>query len=253
MLFSAQDIVYGYPGHLALRGVTLDIAAAERVALLGANGSGKSTLLRVLSGLYVAGRGCVRYEGRELTEEILDQDEFTCAFRQDVGLLFQDSDAQLFNATVTDEIAFGPLHLGWAATDVSRVVEEMLTRFRLTELRHRPPYQLSGGEKKRVALASILAVDPRVLLLDEPTAGLDPRSQQELFGWLMALPRDKTLVLATHDLWAVEALATRAVVLDQGRVVADGPASDLLRDRALLQRANLVRTEEAIRPPVWYG
>ncbi|MGC2109728.1 MAG: ABC transporter ATP-binding protein, partial [Candidatus Korobacteraceae bacterium] len=179
-IFQLQDVFFGYEGVPALRGLSLQIAQGERVALLGANGSGKSTLLRILDALCFAERGSVSFDGQRFSAELFQRDDFSLAFRRRVALVFQNPDVQLFNPTVFDEVAFGPLQLEWPKEKILTRVAETLELMGIAHLRERPPYRLSGGEKKRVALASVIVLDPDVLLLDEPTATLDPRSQSQV-------------------------------------------------------------------------
>jgi cobalt/nickel transport system ATP-binding protein len=241
MLFELDEVTFRYEGVTALRSLSLAVAESTRVALVGANGSGKSTLLRLLDALYFADAGSVRFRGQLLDEAHLADDPFAAAFRRSVGLVFQNPDVQLFNPTVFDEIAFGPLQLGWSKAEVRARVADTMERMRLTDLRDRSPQRLSGGEKKRVALASVLVMDPEVLLLDEPTAALDPRSRSEivdlLLGWSGGT---KTVITATHDLDALEEIADRCCVLHAGALVADAPPAEVLRDTALLDRTNLI-------------
>jgi len=241
MLFQTDRLTYRYDRVAALEDVSLAIEEGSRVALVGANGSGKSTLLRVLDGLYFGQSGTVRFRGEELTEARFASDAFAFAFRRQVGLVFQNPDVQLFNPSVFDEVAFGPLQLGWSKSEVLERVGETLGRFGIAHLKDRVPHRLSGGEKKRVALASVLVLDPAVLLLDEPTASLDPRSQSQVIDLLVEWGGGaKSVITATHNLADIEDIADRCLVLDGGRVVADGPPSAILRDRELLERTNLV-------------
>jgi cobalt/nickel transport system ATP-binding protein len=241
MLFEAQGVTYHYQRIAALGGLTLSIPEGSRVALLGANGSGKSTLLRILDGLYFAESGAIRFRGAELTEQRFADDQFAYEFRRQVGLVFQNPDVQLFNPTVFDEVAFGPLQLRWPKTEIRERVAETLDRMGIAHLKDRIPHRLSGGEKKRVALASVLVLDPAVLLLDEPTAGLDPRSQSQvidlLVGWAGGT---KTVITATHELGDLADIADRCFVLDRGTIAADHTPEEILRDRELLERTNLI-------------
>jgi cobalt/nickel transport system ATP-binding protein len=240
-LFELRDLCFNYDGIPALCGVSLDIAAGERVALLGANGSGKSTLLRLLDGLYSPAQGSIRFEGAPLTPGRLQDDGFALPFRRRVALVFQNPDAQLFNPTVWDEVAFAPLQLQWPEEKVIERVDHTLELMRLSALRDRPPYRLSGGEKKRVALASVVVLEPDVLLLDEPTSTLDPRSQSQIIDLIQEWKGTaRTVITATHQLEIVEDIADRIIVLDEGRAVADGGTAEILGDPALLLRANLV-------------
>jgi len=241
MLFEVDRLTYRYQRLAALQDLSLTVEEGSRVALLGANGSGKSTLLRLLDGLYFPTSGEVRFRGDELSEEHFGDDSFAFAFRRQVGLVFQNPDVQLFNPTVFDEVAFGPLQMRWTKGEVRDRVEEVLERLRIVHLKDRIPHRLSGGEKKRVAIASVLVLDPAVLLLDEPTAALDPRSQSQLIDLLVEWGGGaKTVVTATHDLRDLEDIADRCCVLESGRLVADGSPEEILRDRELLQRTNLV-------------
>jgi cobalt/nickel transport system ATP-binding protein len=238
---SGVDFTYA-PQVAALRGVDLVIGAGERVALLGANGSGKSTLLRLLAGLAQPSGGEIGAFGAPLTADLLRDETRAQAFRRRVGIVFQNADAQLFSPTVRDEIAFGPLHLGLTRDQVEERIADMLRLLGIEALADRPPYKLSGGEQKKVALAAVLAINPDVLLFDEPAAGLDPRTRQWLFELLGELHlAGKTLVLATHDLQELDMMADRAVILGEDhRVAADGPVTALLADRELLLAVNLI-------------
>ncbi len=241
-VFELKKVGFAYPGQVpALEDVSLTVTQGERLALLGANGSGKSTLLKVLGGLLAPVAGEARAFGAPLAPALL-RGEAALAFRRRVGVVFQSADAMLFNPTVRDEIAFAPLHLGLPAEEVERRVADMLELLELEPLAGRAPYRLSGGEKKKVALAAVLAAAPEVLLVDEPTAGLDPRAQDWLVEFLRRLHEaGKTLVVATHLLAELPRLADRAVVLGEDhRVAGDLPVADLLADRELLLRVNLI-------------
>jgi cobalt/nickel transport system ATP-binding protein len=241
-IFSLRGVGYSYPGDVtALEEVEMEVLPGRHAAILGANGSGKSTLLKLLAGLYFPQAGEIQALGRPLTERALEEEAFAFDFRRRVGLIFQDPDVQLFSATVWDEVAFAPLQLGWPAAEVRERVEEKLAWLDLTHLRDRPPYRLSGGEKRKVALAAVLVVEPEVLLLDEPTTFLDPRSRCQLFDYLFEWgERGGTLVAATHDLEFAEEIAHYAHVLDHGRVLAQDRPDVILADEALLERTNLI-------------
>jgi cobalt/nickel transport system ATP-binding protein len=241
-IFSLHDVVYRYePLQPALNGLALDIAKGSRVALVGANGSGKSTLLRLLDALCFPESGSVTFEGNSLTPERLGVREFRHEFRRRVGLVFQNPDVQLFSPTVFDEVAFGPLQMQWPTDEVRRRVEEALELMRIAHLRARIPHRLSGGEKKRLALASVLVLNPDVLLLDEPTSGLDPRSQSQIID-LISSPdhASRTVITATHDLGMISDIATICHVIDTGRIVASGTPQEILSDLPLLEATNLV-------------
>ncbi len=242
VVFEVRDLSFAYTGSgPALARVNLRIHRGERVAILGANGSGKSTLLKILDGLYFPAQGEVRAFGRPLTEAALQEDAFNFAFRRAVGLVFQDSEVQLFSPSVWDEVAFAPLQLGLDRAAVIGRVEAALAGLSIEKLADRPPHRLSGGEKKRVALASVLSLDPEVWLLDEPGAGLDPRSQAWLAAFLAGQGRaGKTLITATHDLDMVASIADRVILLSEEHgVLADCPTAAALADRALLVACNL--------------
>jgi cobalt/nickel transport system ATP-binding protein len=238
--FRLRNVVYRYEGVTALDGLSLDVEAGTRVALLGANGSGKSTLLRVLDGLYYPESGEVEALGAPLTAKALEDEKVEHEFRRRVALVFQSPDVQLFNPTVFDEVAFGPLHLGLSKTEIRERVEATLEEMGIAHLRNRSPHRLSGGEKKRVALASVLVLDPDVLLLDEPTAALDPASRSMVIDLIAGWGHAKTVVTATHDLDIVEDIADYSIVLERGRVAAEGAPEAILRDADLLARTALV-------------
>lgn len=252
-LLALDDVAYAYLGRFpALDGVSLRVERGERLALLGANGCGKSTLLKILDGLVVPDRGAYRAFGEPVTEDSLEDEQFNAAFRGRVGFVFQNSDTQVFSQSVREEIAFGPLNMGLDPAVVEARVADTLAMLEIAPLADRPPYRLSGGEKKRVAIASVLVMNPDVLLFDEPTAALDPRTQQ----WLVELIGElhqagKTIVLATHDLDALPLLADRGVVLGEDhRVAGEGTPDAVLADRDLLLRANLVHEHSHRHGPV---
>lgn len=239
--FDVQDVTYRYDDVKALDGLTLSIGRGQRIAVLGANGSGKSTLLRLLDGLYFPEKGRVNFFGVPLSELTLRNDEFAYAFRRRVALVFQNADVQLFNPTVFDEVAFGPLQLRWAKDEIRQRVAETLELMEIAHLKDRSPHRLSGGEKKRVALASVLILEPEVLLLDEPTAALDPKSQSRLIDFLVEWGGgNKTVVTATHDLDIIEDIADRCYVFQHGRVVAEGTPKEILADEHMLRQTNLI-------------
>jgi cobalt/nickel transport system ATP-binding protein len=238
--FELVDVHYAYQDAPALQGLSLTIERGQRVALLGANGSGKSTLLRLLDGLNFAARGTVSAFGEVLTEARLQEDEAAFAFRRKVGLVFQNPDVQLFCPTVFDELAFGPLQLGWPKDEIRGRVDAALAEFSIAHLVDRSPHRLSGGEKKRVALASVLILNPEILLLDEPTAGLDPRSASELIDYLVRCQGSgRTVITATHDLDIVEDIADWCFVLQSGQLAAAGTASEILDDAELCFSAHI--------------
>jgi cobalt/nickel transport system ATP-binding protein len=249
--FEIADVRYCYGDIGALNGISLNIPKGKRVALLGANGSGKSTLLRLLAGLSFPASGSIRFLGGDLTKSRLDEEDFFYAFRRKVGVVFQNPDVQLFNASVFDEVAFGPLQMGWPAQKVRAAVAETLQQMRIEELQDRAPHRLSGGEKKRVAIASVLVLDPDVLLLDEPTAALDPASQTQIVELIASWKNTgRTIVIATHDLDALEDLADTCYLLRDGEVAGAGDPLSVLHDVALLERAGLIRPHRHTHPHV---
>ena len=242
--YALRDVTFAYRGHPALRALSMRIESGSRVALLGANGSGKSTVLRLMAGLAFADAGEIAFCGEALTPGALARDEFFFRFRRRVGVVFQNSDVQLFNPTVFDEVAFGPLQMRWAREQILAKVEETLASLHIGHLRDRAPHRLSGGEKKRVALASVLVLDPEIVLLDEPSAGLDPRSQSQIVDLLSAWGKGaKTVITATHDLDILEEIADRCYVLDNGGVAGQGTPLEILHDVALLEKTRLIRPQ----------
>ncbi len=242
-VFVCRDIRYAYlERFLALDGVSLAVRPGEKVALLGANGCGKSTLLKILDGLLFPDSGTFEAFGQPVTEEALEDEQFSMGFRSRVGFIFQNSDAQVFSPTVREEIAFGPLQMGMAPKRAEKRVRDVMQMLGIAHLADRAPFQLSGGEKKRVAIASVLVMNPEVLLFDEPTAALDPRTQQWLMELIVELNHaGKTIVLATHDLDVLDVIADRCIVLsEEHRVVAEGTPREILADRSLLLAVNLV-------------
>jgi cobalt/nickel transport system ATP-binding protein len=248
-IFEACDVTYSYHEVTALDGLNLTIMPGERVALLGANGSGKSTLLSILDGLCFPEKGSVAFQGEPLTEGRLGG-EVEIAFRRRVALVFQNPDVQLFNPTVFDEVAFAPLQMQWPKERIRIRVNEMLEQMEIAHLKERSPHHLSTGEKKRVALASVLILDPEVLLLDEPTAALDPKSESQMIDFLVSCSGGrKTVVTATHDLDLIDDIADTCHVFQRGRVVAAGAPSEILNDHALLLSTNLVHAHRHAHAP----
>jgi cobalt/nickel transport system ATP-binding protein len=242
-VFVCRDLSYAYLDRFpALSGVSLDVYRGEKLALLGANGCGKSTLLKVLDGLVHPTAGTFSAFGSPVTEDTLEDEQFSRGFRSRVGFVFQNSDTQVFSPTVREEVAFGCLQLGMSTDEALARVDDVLAMLDIAELVDRAPFQLSGGQKKRVAIASVLVMNPEVLLFDEPTAALDPRAQQWLTELIVELnDAGKTIVLATHDLDVLDRIADRCVVFsEQHTVVASGTPHEVLSDRDLLLSVNLV-------------
>jgi cobalt/nickel transport system ATP-binding protein len=242
-VFQLKEVSFSYHGrNQALIDVDLEISQGEQLVILGANGSGKSTLLKMIDGLYRPTSGTILAFGEDITD-VADDPIRSRELHRRVGLVFQDADVQLFSPTVYDDVAFGPLQMGWDKERVQREVARALEQMNVTHLSDRAPYELSGGEKKRVAIATVLSMEPDVILLDEPTASLDPRSSAVLVDVIAGL-RDlgKTVIVTTHQLEIVPLIATRVVVFGdhERRPVASGSASEILGNAELLIRTNLV-------------
>jgi len=226
-----KELTFSYPdGHRALRGVSFSIAPGEKVALVGPNGAGKSTLLLHLNGI-LRGQGSIAVCGQPLSDATLG------AIRSAVGMVFQDPDDQLFSLTVFDDVAFGPMYQGLPEAEVRGRVDRALAEVGMADRATRVSHHLSGGEKKRIAIATVLSMEPEILALDEPTSGLDPRARRGLIRLLGELPM--TMLVSTHDLRMVRELLPRTIILDSGLVVADGPTAELLSDPDLLNAHGL--------------
>ncbi len=228
-----EKLTFSYPdGHVALRDVSLEIAGGEKVALVGPNGAGKSTLMLHLNGI-LRGQGDVQIAGLPLTKPNLP------VIRAKVGLVFQNPDDQLFSPTVFEDVAFGPLHMGLPEDEVRIRVGRALEQVGMGDYAERLSHHLSVGEKKRVAVATVLSMDPEILVLDEPSSGLDPRARRALITQLRELPL--TTLVSTHDMRMVSELFPRMVIMDEGRIVADGLTKSLMSDEALLEAHGLER------------
>jgi cobalt/nickel transport system ATP-binding protein len=248
-VFDCQDLHYSYLDRFpALAGVSFQVAGGEKVALLGPNGCGKSTLLKLLDGLIFPDKGTFTAFGEPVTEDRLEDEQFSTGFRSRVGFVFQNSDTQVFSPTVREEVAFGCLQLGLSTEDTRARVADVLSMLDIADLADRAPFQLSGGQKKRVAIASVLVMNPEVLLFDEPTAALDPRTQRWLIDLIGELNRaGKTIVLATHDLDALDLIADRCLVFDEDHtIIAAGTPDRILADRDLLLRTNLIHERSTL-------
>lgn len=226
-----ERLSFAYPdGHVALRDVSLKLRPGEKVALVGPNGAGKSTLMLHLNGI-LSGDGDVEIAGLPLQKDNLP------VIRGKVGLVFQNPDDQLFSPTVFEDVAFGPLHMGLPEGEVMRRVDDALLQVGMSGFADRLSHHLSTGEKKRISIATVLSMDPAILVLDEPSAGLDPRARRNLMGLLRELRH--TLLVSTHDMAMVAELFPRMVVMDEGRIVADGPTDQLMSDTAFLESHGL--------------
>jgi cobalt/nickel transport system ATP-binding protein len=245
MPFALEQVSLNLGSRSILRDLSLHIHPGERVVILGVNGCGKTTLLKLLDGLLWAEAGRVSYDGRTLDRAALDDASFRRRFRGEVAFLFQNVDAMLFNPTVKDEIAFGPRQLGMA--DAQARAARWSEVFGANAWMDRPPFELSGGEKKRVALAAMMAIEPKVLLLDEPTASLDPASAGQLVD-LLNSRSDLTVIASTHNLSLVEELGQRVLLLAPGQpgLLYDGPPSGLLKNDELLIKSGLAHRHHHI-------
>ena len=253
--FRLTDVSFSYStGAPALANVSLKIEEGEKVAILGANGSGKSTLIKMLDGLIHPSSGIIQAFGENLTEKRLGEEAFSHSFRRRVGFIFQNSDAQLFCSTVRDELAFGPVQMGLPQEEIEQRIADVATLLNIEKLLSRSPFQLSGGEKKKVAIAGSLVVNPDVILLDEPTNGLDPRSQRWLVELLVNLhAAGKTLITSTHDLNIVPDIADRVLIFsEEHTLVAEGDTKDILSNRELLLRVNLIHENAHKHIGLWH-
>jgi cobalt/nickel transport system ATP-binding protein len=227
-----RNLSFSYPdGKQALAGINLLVQPGEKVALVGANGAGKSTLLYHLNGIFT-GSGMIRVNQLELNKNNLPR------VRAMVGLVFQNPDDQLFSPTVYEDVAYGPTYQGFDPHIVREKVALALKAVHMEDYTLRNPYHLSSGEKKRIAIATVLSMQPQILAFDEPTAGLDPRARRELIDLLLEL--QQTMIIATHDMNMVEQLTPRTVLLNHGKIAADGPSLDILRNDRLLMTNGLI-------------
>jgi cobalt/nickel transport system ATP-binding protein len=234
VVLSVEGLRFNYPdGHTALRDVSFQIERGEKVALVGPNGAGKSTLMLHLNGILAGQQGQVSVAGLPVTRPNLP------LVRARVGLVFQNPDDQLFSPTVFEDVAFGPLHMGLPEREVRARVARALEQVNMSDYPDRLSHHLSAGEKKRIAIATVLSMEPELLVLDEPSAGLDPRARRGLINLLRHLPL--TMLVSTHDMLLVRELFPRMIIMDEGHVVADGPTGSLLNDETLLEAHGLER------------
>jgi cobalt/nickel transport system ATP-binding protein len=231
-IIEIEDLYYAYPdGNQVLKGISLRITHGENVALVGANGAGKSTLLLQFNGCLLPAAGRVKIGGLPVTKNTLAH------VRRTVGLVFQDPDDQLFMPLVFDDVAFGPLNLGLSPAEVEGQVMEALAAVGAVHLKDRPPYRLSGGEKRAVAIAAVLSLAPAILVMDEPSSNLDPKTRRQLIELLKTF--EHTLIIATHDLDLVLDLCPRTLVLQEGAIAADGPTLEIMQNEELLAACSL--------------
>ena len=242
LIFELKNVSFSYLGKFpALSDVNISIRPGEKLTVIGANGSGKSTLLHMLDGLIFPDQGTIKAFGDDLKESVFHHENFSKNFRKKVGLVFQNPDVQLFCPAAKEDIIFGPLQLGMESEEIEKRLEELVGVLNLKDLLDRPPHRLSVGEKRKVALASTLIINPDVLILDEPTAGLDPSTARHIIDLLnQANAEGKTIVTSTHDLHIVEEISDMVYVFGQGKtIVKSGTPEEILEDRRLLQDNNL--------------
>ena len=241
-MIKLDDVYFAYKDAVVLREINLEIKAGEAIALIGPNGSGKSTFLKLINGLVHPGKGSYIFDGEEVTEKKLENSTYSKKFHQKVGFIFQNSDAQLFNSTVYEEIAFGPRQMGISEEEVERRVADCLSLLGIEKLKDRQPYNLSGGEKKKVAMASVLSLNPDVLVLDEPMNEIDPKGKRFLREFLIKL-RDsgKTLICSTHEFGYIEGIFNRVLVFSEDHeIVRDGDYNEILADKDFLIECNIL-------------
>ncbi len=243
LVYRLRGVSFSYLGRFpGLCDINMDIRRGEKIAVIGANGSGKSTLLHILDGLIFPDRGEAQVFGARLQESLFDDEAFSGSFRKRVGLVFQNPEVQLFCPTVREDVVFGPLQLGFSADRIEDRLRELAGLLEIGDLLDRPPHRLSIGEKRKVALASTLILDPDVLLLDEPTAGLDPATTRRIIELLLRQnAAGKTVVTCTHDLHIVQEISDAVYVFSrEKRIAASGSPDEILEDERLLQTHNLI-------------
>lgn len=241
-LYALKHVQFSYKTGYALKHINFSVSTGERIAILGANGSGKSTLLKILGALAFPTEGVITAFGNVINEKYFQNESNEYEFRKHVGYVFQDPDVQLFSSSVLDEVAFAPLQMGLTKQEALIRAKHAMDVMDINHLKDRVPHQLSGGEKKRVAIASVLSYGPQVWLFDEPMAGLDPRSQSRLIDFLYQLnTSDNTVIIATHDLSTLTEIADRVIVLSEKHVVAaDDTPKRILSNGKLLTANNLI-------------
>jgi len=243
IVFSLQDVHFSYlKRYPALCGVSVEIRKGEKAAFIGANGTGKSTLLQILDGLIFPDSGKAFAFGKELNENTFNDGEFSLFFRSKVGFVFQNPEVQLFSPTVEEDIIFGPLQFGVSTQEIKKRLEFLSESFKIRELLKRPPHYLSIGEKRKIAIATVLAIDPEVLIMDEPTAGLDPQTARQIIDIIVqANLEGRTIITATHDLHIVEEISDTVYVLDRNKQITTcGSPEEILSDGELLKNNNLI-------------
>ncbi|WP_373483068.1 energy-coupling factor ABC transporter ATP-binding protein [Acetobacterium sp.] len=236
-ILKISDLHYSYgTGNPALKGVSVNIYQGEKIAVIGSNGSGKSTFFLNANGVLKADHGEISYQGTIINKKNLKE------LRKNIGIVFQDADNQIIASTVMAEVGFGPMNLKLPREEVIKRVDEALTTMNILAFKDRPPHYLSGGEKKRVTIADIIAMKSEVIIFDEPTAALDPLNAQMLEAVLVKLGEEgKTMLISTHDVDFAYRWAERAIVFDQGKIIADGTPLEIFKNSSILEQANLKR------------
>ncbi|SHI13845.1 energy-coupling factor ABC transporter ATP-binding protein [Clostridium intestinale] len=237
-----EDVSFKYKNKVALNKIDINIEEGESIAIIGPNGSGKSTLLKLLNGIIFPSQGKYFFDETEISEERIKDNKFSKSFHKKIGFVFQNSDTQLFCSTVFEEIAFGPIQMGLSNEDIEKRVNGCLKMLNIEKVKHEHPYNLSGGEKKRVAIASVLALNPEVLVLDEPMNGIDPKGKKFLKELLIMLNKSgKTIICATHDFEYVEGIFKRGIVFSENHnIIRDDRYENIIKDKQFLEEHNII-------------
>lgn len=237
-----EDVSFKYKNKMALNKIDINIEEGESIAIIGPNGSGKSTLLKLLNGIIFASQGKYFFDETDINEERIKDNKFSKSFHKKIGFVFQNSDTQLFCSTVFEEIAFGPIQMGLSNEDIEMRVNGCLKMLNIEKIKDEHPYNLSGGEKKRVAIASVLALNPEVLVLDEPMNGIDPKGKKFLKELLIMLNKSgKTIICATHDFEYVEGIFKRGIVFSENHnIVRDDRYENIIKDKQFLEEHNII-------------
>lgn len=237
-----EDVSFKYKNKVALNKIDINIEEGESIAIIGPNGSGKSTLLKLLNGIIFASQGKYFFDETDISEERIKDNKFSKSFHKKIGFVFQNSDTQLFCSTVFEEIAFGPIQMGLSNEDIEKRVNGCLRMLNIEKIKDEHPYNLSGGEKKRVAIASVLALNPEVLVLDEPMNGIDPKGKKFLKELLIMLNKSgKTIICATHDFEYVEGIFKRGIVFSENHnIIRDGRYENIIKDKQFLEEHNII-------------
>jgi len=238
-----KNVSYSYDDNIcALKDIDLNVGHGEAVALIGVNGSGKSTIMKIINGLVSPDKGSYFFENEEITYKKLQNQKFSKAFHKKIGFVFQNSEVQLFCSNVYDEIAFGPRQMGMNEKEVQKRVEDTLKFLKIEELRNRQPYHLSGGEKKKVAIATVVALNPDVYIFDEPMNGLDPKTKRFLNEFMKAINKaGKTILCSTHDFEYIKGIFKRTVVFSKDHtIIRDGGYDEIMEDTVFLQKNNII-------------